>query len=67
MSRLEYRDGGSAFGPMQRVASNGQFTRVQRAYRSYINHGRGCATCAVDSERFTTAEALWEACRAANS
>jgi len=66
-SRFEFVDAGSAFGQMQRVAANGQYTRVQRAYRAYIGHGRGCSICAVDSGQCTTAEGLWEAYQAANS
>jgi hypothetical protein len=66
-SHFEFRDAGIGFGHMQRVAANGQFNRVQRAYRAYIGHGAECATCAVDASQCTTAGELWEAYRAANS
>lgn len=66
-SRFEFVDTGTGYGHLQRVASAGVFNRVQRAYRAYIDHGRDCATCAVDATRCTTAEALWEAYRATNS
>ncbi|MET7781502.1 hypothetical protein ABZU94_07220 [Streptomyces mirabilis] len=65
--RFDFTDAGSAFGQLQRIASNGQFARVQRAYRAYIDHGSACAVCEVDSGQCVTAEALWEAYRAANS
>jgi hypothetical protein len=52
-------DTGSGSGHLQRVADDAQFNRVQRAYRAYIDHGRGCATCSVDSAQCAVAEALW--------
>lgn len=66
-SRFEIVDAGSAFGQMQRVAASGQYTKVQTAYRAYVDHGMTCTTCAVDSSLCTTAETLWEAYKAANS
>ncbi|MER6352356.1 hypothetical protein ABT186_11020 [Streptomyces sp. NPDC001634] len=61
------RDEGSGPARFQRIASNSQFTKTQRAYRAYIDHGHGCATCAVDSTQCTTAEELWCAYQAATS
>lgn len=66
-SRFEFVDTGIGYGHVQRVAASGQFNRVQRAYRAYIDHGRECATCAVDSATCATAGELWEAYRSANS
>jgi hypothetical protein len=51
---------------MQRVAASGQYNKVHRAYRKYIDHGETCTTCAVDSSICTTAGALWEAYSSAN-
>ncbi|WP_406168326.1 hypothetical protein [Streptomyces sp. NBC_00996] len=65
-SRFEFVDTGIGYGHVQRVAASGQFTRVQRAYRAYTDHGRGCATCAVDSSTCATAEVLWETYQTAN-
>jgi hypothetical protein len=65
--RSVFRDAGSTVGQVQRIVSNGQFTRVQQAYRLYIDHGSACTVCEVDSGQCTTAEALWEAYRAASS
>ncbi|MGW1798997.1 hypothetical protein ACWCQN_24270 [Streptomyces sp. NPDC001984] len=58
---------GSGPGRFQRVASNNQFVKTQRAYRAYIDHGRNCAACAVDSGQCTPAEQLWDAYKAASS
>ncbi|WP_329368644.1 hypothetical protein [Streptomyces sp. NBC_01483] len=66
-NRFDFSNAGSAFGQMQRIASNGQLARVHRAYRAYIDHGSTCATCAVDSGQCATAEELWETYCAANS
>ncbi|QDO02207.1 hypothetical protein FNV62_43680 [Streptomyces sp. RLB3-17] len=66
-SRYEYEDAGSAFGQMRRVASNGQFAKVQRAHRAYIDHRRLCDVCAVESPQCATAQSLWEMYREANS
>lgn len=63
----QWRDGSGGAGHLQRVVSNGVFTKTQRAYRKYIDHGRGCKTCAVDSEQCTTAGELWAAYQAAMS
>lgn len=35
------------------------YNRVQAAYRAYIDHGRDCPVCAVDSGVCATASALW--------
>ncbi|MGW5609800.1 hypothetical protein ACWEWI_27685 [Streptomyces sp. NPDC003753] len=59
--------GGSGPARWQRIASNAQFSRTQRAYRAYMDHCGGCATCAVDSRQCPTAEELWAAYRAATS
>lgn len=57
-----WRDEGSGGpGHMQRVAVNAVFSKTQKAYRAYIDHGRDCATCAVDSAQCATAEQLWSA------
>ncbi|MER6351250.1 hypothetical protein ABT186_05210 [Streptomyces sp. NPDC001634] len=61
------RDEGSGPARFQRIASNSQFTKTQKAYRAYINHGRDCAVCAVDSMQCTSAEKLWRAYKAATS
>lgn len=55
---------GGGPGHLQRVASSAQFNRVQRAYRAYIDHGRRCPVCAVDSGQCTVAEELWSAYQA---
>ncbi|MFF3517967.1 hypothetical protein ACWEO4_37200 [Streptomyces sp. NPDC004393] len=60
-----YVPAGSGPGRLQRIASSSRETRIQRAYRAYIDHGRGCATCAVDSALCATAEELWSAYQAA--
>ncbi|MET8954352.1 hypothetical protein ACWEO4_45440 [Streptomyces sp. NPDC004393] len=54
-----YVPAGSGPGRLQRIARNSRDTQVQRAYRAYIDHGRNCATCAVDSAQCPTAEDLW--------
>lgn len=64
----EWRDGGSGGpGHMQRVATSAVFTRTQKAYRAYVDHGRGCTACRVDAERCATAEELWSAYQGATS
>lgn len=63
----QWRDGSGGAGHFQRVASNAEFTRTQTAYRAYIDHASGCATCAVDSGQCPTAEQLWSAYRATTS
>ena len=60
----QWRDGTGCAGNLQRVAGNAVFTRTQTAYRAYIDHASGCATCAVDSGQCVTAEELWSAYRA---
>ncbi|MFI6404897.1 hypothetical protein [Streptomyces sp. NPDC050548] len=55
----QWRDGSGGAGHLQRVASNAVFTRTQTAYRAYIDHASGCATCAMDSGQCTIAEELW--------
>lgn len=67
MSRWEYSAASSGPGHLQRMASNAQYNQIQRAYRAYIDHGRDCAVCAVDSAQCTTAEELWGAYKAATS
>lgn len=69
MSRTtwEYRAYGSGPGHLQRIASNSVFTRAQRAYRAYIDHGKGCVSCRFEDERCPTADGLWEAYREANT
>ncbi|MGW5477741.1 hypothetical protein [Streptomyces sp. NPDC004008] len=57
--------GGIGSGRWQRIGGNARFTQTQRAYRAYIDHGRDCATCAVDSGQCATAEDLWGAYKAA--
>jgi hypothetical protein len=57
---------GSGAGHLQRVASDLQFTRVQRAYRAYIDHSKGCPNCAFDTTTCSTAEELWTQYAAAN-
>ncbi|MFF7763128.1 hypothetical protein [Streptomyces griseorubiginosus] len=66
MSRAtwQWRDG-SSVGHMQRVVADGVYTRTQTAYRAYIDHGRACQTCAVDSENCAEAGDLWGAYREA--
>ncbi|WP_405653951.1 hypothetical protein [Streptomyces sp. NBC_00019] len=59
-----YVPASSGAGHLQRVASNTEFNRTQRAY---IDHSRDCQTCAVDSTACTTAEELWGIYRAAMS
>jgi hypothetical protein len=63
----QWRDGSGGAGHLQRVASNAVFTRTQTAYRAYIDHAQGCATCAVDSGQCATAEELWLVYRATTS
>ncbi|MDH6214356.1 hypothetical protein [Streptomyces pseudovenezuelae] len=58
---------GSGPGHLQRVPSNAQFTRVQRAYRAYIDHSRDCPNCAFDTTSCDVAEELWRTYVAANS
>lgn len=69
MNRFDQRpvEAGSGPGRFQRIASNSQYNRVQTAYRAYIDHGRDCAACAVDSGQCPTAEELWGAYAAATS
>jgi hypothetical protein len=66
-SRFEFGDADSTFARTRRVADNGQYNKIQLAYRAYIDHGGSCATCAVDSAQCATAEELWEAYHGANS
>jgi hypothetical protein len=63
---MQPRDEG-VYGHLQRVASNGQFARSQRAYRAYLDHGQTCETCAVDSTECATVKELWQAYQTATS
>lgn len=51
---------------LQRAARNAAQARVQAAYRAYLDHGRTCPVCAVDSGVCANAGALWDAYRAAH-
>ena len=55
-ARWEYRDTGSGFGHLQRVAGNAAFTRSQRAYQAYLDHGRTCVERGCEQ-----GDALWRA------
>lgn len=57
----EYVPAGSGPGHLQRVAGNTQFNRVQRAYRTYLDHTGSCSTCGVDTTVCKEAEASWQA------
>ncbi|WP_225097049.1 hypothetical protein [Streptomyces sp. CoH27] len=59
-------DAGSGVGHLRRIASDAEYNRIQRAYRAYIDHGRGCPVCAVDSSVCTTAGDLWNVYREAH-
>ncbi|WP_416961755.1 hypothetical protein [Streptomyces sp. Agncl-13] len=63
----QWRDGSGGAGHLQHVAGNAVFTWTQTAYRAYIDHARGCATCPVDSGRCATDEELWSLYRATTS
>jgi hypothetical protein len=54
-------EGSGGPGHLQRVANTGQFNRVQRTYRAYIDHAADCPVCAVDSTECADAGALWSA------
>ncbi|MFB8183259.1 hypothetical protein ACFC8N_46265 [Streptomyces sp. NPDC055966] len=43
-----------------------EYSRIQRAYRAYIDHGKDCPVCAVDTSVCTTASDLWTAYREAH-
>ncbi|MFF4347838.1 hypothetical protein [Streptomyces sp. NPDC001530] len=66
-TRWEWRDSGSASGHMQRVADSGTYSRMQTAYRAYINHATGCDGCGYGERRCSTADQLWRAYRAART
>ncbi|MGW3028261.1 hypothetical protein [Streptomyces sp. NPDC001221] len=67
MSRADWAHVPASSGPgrLQRIASTIRDTRIQRAYRAYMDHRGGCATCAVDSRQCPTAEELWGTYQAA--
>ncbi|MGV9248727.1 hypothetical protein [Streptomyces sp. NPDC003710] len=67
MSRADRAPAAGSSGPARwlRIADNSHYTRTQRAYRAYIDHGRDCTSCAVDSLLCPAAEQLWGAYQAA--
>ncbi|WP_406476044.1 hypothetical protein [Streptomyces sp. NBC_01615] len=64
--RREWRDSGSA-GHMQLVAKSGTYSRMQTAYRAFLNHSTGCEGCGRGERRCATADELWKAYRAART
>lgn len=65
--RREWRESGSASGHMQMVADSGTFSRIQTAYRAYIDHATTCDGCGHGERRCSTADQLWRAYRAART
>lgn len=68
MSRAGWRyvSAGRGVGHLERAAGHISYNRVQRAYRAYVDHGRTCPVCAVDSGVCATASGLWTAYREAH-
>ncbi|MFI6495245.1 hypothetical protein [Streptomyces sp. NPDC050564] len=66
-TRWQWHDSGSASGHMQRVAASGTYSRMQTAYRAYIDHSTQCEECGHGRVRCKKADELWAAYRAARS
>jgi len=60
-TRWDVRDSGSAFGQLQRVASNATFVKMQRAYRAWLAHTTACEGCLPVDARCPVAADLWQA------
>ena len=65
--RREWRDSGSGHGHMQMVADSGTYSRMQTAYRAYINHATACDGCGHGERRCAEADELWRTYRAART
>lgn len=65
--RREWRGFGSGPGHMQAVADSGTYSRMQTAYRAYINHSTACDACGHGETKCAAADQLWRAYKAARS